>query len=222
MVSQLLSLCRLQLSSKTAPTEAFDRYRPKGCPWCSRPHQLPYSLMLDLGFVRDHLPLVEEKLRQRGMDPAVVLEGLPRHRFRSPRRHHQGRNHEGPAQPVDRRIPATEERRAGHRRQPAGAERPEGEDRRSREDRRGRGRQVARHLNWHSQYSPRQRARRQRHPTTTSKSAAGELRRNSTSLPSRTGNSAKNSASSTSNAPPRSPARALPCIGTSARSSSAR
>jgi len=30
--------------------------------------------MLDLGFVRDHLPLVEEKLRQRGMDPSVVLK----------------------------------------------------------------------------------------------------------------------------------------------------
>src|ERR1700691_5893539 len=29
--------------------------------------------MLDLAFVRDHLPLVEEKLRQRGMNPAVVL-----------------------------------------------------------------------------------------------------------------------------------------------------
>ncbi len=29
--------------------------------------------MLDLAFVRDHLPLVEEKLRQRGMDPATVL-----------------------------------------------------------------------------------------------------------------------------------------------------
>ena len=29
--------------------------------------------MLDLGFVRDNLPLVEEKLRQRGMDPATVL-----------------------------------------------------------------------------------------------------------------------------------------------------
>src|SRR5271169_3097044 len=28
--------------------------------------------MLDLAFVRDHLPLVEEKLRQRGMDPAVL------------------------------------------------------------------------------------------------------------------------------------------------------
>ena len=30
--------------------------------------------MLDLAFVRDHLPLVEEKLRQRGMDPNVVLK----------------------------------------------------------------------------------------------------------------------------------------------------
>jgi seryl-tRNA synthetase len=30
--------------------------------------------MLDLGFVRNNLPLVEEKLRQRGMDPADVLK----------------------------------------------------------------------------------------------------------------------------------------------------
>ena len=29
--------------------------------------------MLDLAFVRDHLPLVEEKLRQRGMNPETVL-----------------------------------------------------------------------------------------------------------------------------------------------------
>ena len=28
--------------------------------------------MLDLAFVRDHLPLVEEKLRHRGMDPAIL------------------------------------------------------------------------------------------------------------------------------------------------------
>jgi len=30
--------------------------------------------MLDLNFVRESLPLVEEKLRQRGMDPAAVLK----------------------------------------------------------------------------------------------------------------------------------------------------
>jgi len=30
--------------------------------------------MLDLAFVRDHLPLVEEKLRQRGMDPQALLK----------------------------------------------------------------------------------------------------------------------------------------------------
>src|SRR6267378_6744187 len=30
--------------------------------------------MLDLNFVRDNLPLVEEKLRQRGLDPATVLK----------------------------------------------------------------------------------------------------------------------------------------------------
>jgi seryl-tRNA synthetase len=32
--------------------------------------------MLDLNFVRENLPLVEEKLRQRGMDPATVLKGF--------------------------------------------------------------------------------------------------------------------------------------------------
>ena len=30
--------------------------------------------MLDLGFVRDHLPLIEENIRRRGGDPAVVLK----------------------------------------------------------------------------------------------------------------------------------------------------
>ncbi len=30
--------------------------------------------MLDLNFVRDNLPLVEEKLRQRGMDPVELLK----------------------------------------------------------------------------------------------------------------------------------------------------
>ncbi|MCU1296221.1 MAG: seryl-tRNA synthetase [Acidobacteriaceae bacterium] len=33
--------------------------------------------MLDLNFVRDHLPFVEEKLRQRGMNPAQVLRDFP-------------------------------------------------------------------------------------------------------------------------------------------------
>jgi seryl-tRNA synthetase len=32
--------------------------------------------MLDLAFVRDHLELIEQKLRQRGMDPAEVLRGF--------------------------------------------------------------------------------------------------------------------------------------------------
>src|SRR2546427_5289031 len=30
--------------------------------------------MLDLNFVRDNLPLIEEKLRQRGLDPSAVLQ----------------------------------------------------------------------------------------------------------------------------------------------------
>jgi seryl-tRNA synthetase len=41
--------------------------------------------MLDLIFVRDNLPLVEEKLRQRGMDPAQVLKDF--HQVDTQRRH---------------------------------------------------------------------------------------------------------------------------------------
>ncbi len=38
---------------------------------------VPCSLMLDLAFVRDNLPLVEEKLRQRGANPSEVLKDFP-------------------------------------------------------------------------------------------------------------------------------------------------
>jgi seryl-tRNA synthetase len=41
--------------------------------------------MLDLNFVRENLPLVEEKLRQRGMDPAQVLKDF--HQVDTQRRH---------------------------------------------------------------------------------------------------------------------------------------
>src|SRR4026207_1073301 len=41
--------------------------------------------MLHLNFVRDNLPLVEEKLRQRGMDPAQVLKDF--HHADTQRRH---------------------------------------------------------------------------------------------------------------------------------------
>src|ERR1700730_17615924 len=41
--------------------------------------------MLDLNFVRDNLPLVEEELRQRGMDPGQVLKDF--HQDDSHRRH---------------------------------------------------------------------------------------------------------------------------------------
>ena len=41
--------------------------------------------MLDLNFVRENLPLVEEKLRQRGMDPAGVLKDF--HEVDTKRRH---------------------------------------------------------------------------------------------------------------------------------------
>src|SRR5947207_2174252 len=32
------------------------------------------AFMLDLGFVREHLPLLQEKLRQRGLEPGAVLK----------------------------------------------------------------------------------------------------------------------------------------------------
>jgi seryl-tRNA synthetase len=41
--------------------------------------------MLDLNFVRENLPLVEEKLRQRGLDPAQVLKDF--HQVDTQRRH---------------------------------------------------------------------------------------------------------------------------------------
>ena len=41
--------------------------------------------MLDLNFVRDNLPLVEEKLRLRGMDPAALLKDF--HEIDTQRRH---------------------------------------------------------------------------------------------------------------------------------------
>src|SRR5512146_2886310 len=42
--------------------------------WLKIPQFCTLISMLDLAFVRDHLPLMEEKLRQRGMDPAGVLK----------------------------------------------------------------------------------------------------------------------------------------------------
>ncbi|HMH02220.1 MAG TPA: hypothetical protein VK555_12440, partial [Terriglobales bacterium] len=41
--------------------------------------------MLDLNFVRNNLPLVEKKLRERGLDPAEVLRDF--HEVDQQRRH---------------------------------------------------------------------------------------------------------------------------------------
>ena len=41
--------------------------------------------MLDLAFVRDNLPLIEEKLRQRGMNPGEILKDF--HQVDTQRRH---------------------------------------------------------------------------------------------------------------------------------------
>ena len=45
--------------------------------------------MLDLAFVRDHLPLVEEKLRQRGMNPETVLGDFHAIDLERRSRHHE-------------------------------------------------------------------------------------------------------------------------------------
>ena len=82
-------------------------------------------------------------------------------------------------------------------------------------------RKTARHLNRHPQPAQRQRAHRQERRRQRRSPPLGHCRRSSISLPSRTGNWAKSSASSISNAPPRSPARASPSIGTSERVSNA-
>ena len=82
--------------------------------------------MLDLAFVRDHLPLVEEKLRQRGMDPGVVLKD-----FQSIDSERRAAITDAETTKARRNqltggVSAPQERRAGHRRQPARTERAEG------------------------------------------------------------------------------------------------
>ena len=54
--------------------------------------------MLDLNFVRDNLALVEEKLRQRGMNPAEVLKDFRAIDAETPEGHHGGGNSAGTAQ----------------------------------------------------------------------------------------------------------------------------
>ena len=69
--------------------------------------------MLDLNFVRDNLPLVEEKLRQRGMDPATVLKDFREVETPAPAGYHRGRNPESPPQPGLGRYWQAEKERPG-------------------------------------------------------------------------------------------------------------
>ncbi len=70
--------------------------------------------MLDLGFVRDHLPLVEEKLRQRGMDPAAILKDF--HSIDSARRTAitEAETMKAQRNKLVGGIPAAQEGKAGH------------------------------------------------------------------------------------------------------------
>jgi seryl-tRNA synthetase len=64
----------------------FRRHRQEPDPCVAPPFPVKYSFpMLELNFVRENLPLVEEKLRHRGMDPAEVLKDF--HDVDTRRRH---------------------------------------------------------------------------------------------------------------------------------------
>ena len=114
--------------------------------------------MLDLNFVRDNLPLVEEKLRQRGMDPAAGAEGFPSGGHAAPPRHHRSRDHESPAQPRLRRHCQAEEERPGCQRADCGNQGIAGTNPAAGESGGGVRGQSAEHSHRHPQSAPRQRA----------------------------------------------------------------
>ena len=67
--------------------------------------------MLDLNFVRDNLPLVEEMLRQRGVDPAAVLKDFREVDTQRRQAIYRGGDHEGAAeQGLGRHCQAEKER----------------------------------------------------------------------------------------------------------------
>ena len=178
--------------------------------------------MLDLNFVRDNLPLVEEKLRQRGMDPARGPERFPHRSTRSVASHHRGRNRESAAQPRLGRDRQAEKERAGRHcadGRDQGIARADSATGKS-------GRRIWKHACrkfWPAFPTCRMKACRSgRPPKTTWKCAVGARRRSSISLPSRTGNWASSSAFSIWNARRNSPARALRFTGTWERDSNGR
>ena len=165
--------------------------------------------MIDLAFVRANLALVEEKLRARGMDPAAALgdfaaidrerreaitqvETLKAQRNKLTeeiaklRREWRGRNRRRPSRPAPSRPKSSRSKL----RQPTADERL---------------REIMQTLpNLPAGHRPRRQGRA-RQPR---RKSLGRRSPSSTSLPNRTGSWAKPSASSTSTAPPRSPAPA--------------
>src|ERR1039458_2175086 len=146
--------------------------------------------MLDLNFVRDNLALVEEKLRQRGMNPTEVLKD-----FR--------------AIDGERRQAITAAETLQARRNRASEQiaklKKSGQDSAAQI-------QETKVLREQIQESEKKAAEQEaRRPP------PGALRRISISSPSRTGNWAKRWASSTWSAPPNCPALASPCTGHWAR-----
>ena len=177
--------------------------------------------MLDLAFVRDHLPIVEEKMRQRGMDPGILKD------FQSVDSERRAAITEAETMKARRNKLVEEFQRLKKEKQDTASNLQEQKDLKEKivqaDERVADVRcKVARSLNQHSQPAARKRAIRQERGRQRRDAALGNAAAVRLSPPSRIGSSANSSVSSTWSAPPRSPERALPSIGTWARSLSGR
>ena len=178
--------------------------------------------MLDLNFVRDNLPLVEEKLRLRGMDPGEVLKDFREVDTSAAPGHHRSRDHQSAAQPRLRRNREAEKERAGRdcadgRNQ--GIARADSASWRKRQRTRN---TSAGNSGRHSEPAARKRAGRQNRRRQRRSPALGHAAEIRFHAQAALGTGRSNSAFSISNAPPNFPARASPCTGTWAPGWSAR
>ena len=136
----------------------------------------------------NNLPLVEEKLRQRGMDPAAVLKD-----FREVDTRRRQAITEAETSKAQRNRASEEIAKLKKSGQDASAAMAQTKELREQIQELEKtacrsGRAAARNSRGHSQPAARERAGRAQRGATTWKSGAGERRRNLISLPSRTGN----------------------------------
>ena len=116
--------------------------------------------MLDLNFVRENLPLVEEKLRQRGMDPAAVLKDFREVDTQRRQAITEAETSKAQRNKASEEIAKVEEERAGRQRRHGADEGPAREDSDARENGDRSRCAAARHLSGHSEPAARERARR--------------------------------------------------------------